>query len=444
MLDLLKEKFQDIYRYITKTGKIREENIEEAVKKIKLALLEADVHYKVVKNFIENVKSKSLGEKVLKSVTPSQQFIKIVYDEIVHLFGNKEKIFPVNFPTNRVTSILLVGLNGSGKTTSCIKLAKRYVKFNPIVIAADTKRAAAIEQLIILGKKYNIPVFYNKDEKDAIKIIKSGLEFCEENNYNLAIIDSAGRMEVDDDLMKELQDINKNIKPDWSIFVGDATAGQNIINVLLKFKEFIKIDGVMLTKFDSDARGGASLSLKYITRLDIFFIGTGENVNDIELFEPEKIAKRILGMTDVISIVETAQEIIDKEEALKIEKKFRKEEFTLNDFLENLRRIQKGNYLSKIIELLPINLPKENLIDEKRFKHIEAIILSMTPKERDNIDIIDLSRKMRISKGSGRPIGEVTQLIEQFKKTKKMLKKFLKSGINYNNIDINSLMKLNF
>ena len=444
MLDLLKEKFQDIYRYITKTGKIREENIEEAVKKIKLALLEADVHYKVVKNFIENVKSKSLGEKVLKSVTPSQQFIKIVYDEIVHLFGNKEKIFPVNFPTNRVTSILLVGLNGSGKTTSCIKLAKRYVKFNPIVIAADTKRAAAIEQLIILGKKYNIPVFYNKDEKDAIKIIKSGLEFCEENNYNLAIIDSAGRMEVDDDLMKELQDINKNIKPDWSIFVGDATAGQNIINVLLKFKEFIKIDGVMLTKFDSDARGGASLSLKYITRLDIFFIGTGENVNDIELFEPEKIAKRILGMTDVISIVETAQEIIDKEEALKIEKKFRKEEFTLNDFLENLRRIQKGNYLSKIIELLPINLPKENLIDEKRFKHIEAIILSMTPKERDNIDIIDLSRKMRISKGSGRPIGEVTQLIEQFKKTKKMLKKFLKSGINYNKIDINSLMKLNF
>jgi len=444
MLDLLKEKFQDIYRYITKTGKIREENIEEAVKKIKLALLEADVHYKVVKNFIENVKSKSLGEKVLKSVTPSQQFIKIVYDEIVHLFGNKEKIFPVNFPTNRVTSILLVGLNGSGKTTSCIKLAKRYVKFNPIVIAADTKRAAAIEQLIILGKKYNIPVFYNKDEKDAIKIIKSGLEFCEENNYNLAIIDSAGRMEVDDDLMKELQDINKNIKPDWSIFVGDATAGQNIINVLLKFKEFIKIDGVMLTKFDSDARGGASLSLKYITRLDIFFIGTGENVNDIELFEPEKIAKRILGMTDVISIVETAQEIIDKEEALKIDKKFRKEEFTLNDFLENLRRIQKGNYLSKIIELLPINLPKENLIDEKRFKHIEAIILSMTPKERDNIDIIDLSRKMRISKGSGRPIGEVTQLIEQFKKTKKMLKKFLKSGINYNKIDINSLMKLNF
>ena len=444
MLDLLKEKFQDIYRYITKTGKIREENIEEAVKKIKLALLEADVHYKVVKNFIENVKSKSLGEKVLKSVTPSQQFIKIVYDEIVHLFGNKEKIFPVNFPTNRVTSILLVGLNGSGKTTSCIKLAKRYVKFNPIVIAADTKRAAAIEQLIILGKKSNIPVFYNKDEKDAIKIIKSGLEFCEENNYNLAIIDSAGRMEVDDELMKELHDINKNIKPDWSIFVGDATAGQNIINVLLKFKEFIKIDGVLLTKFDSDARGGASLSLKYITGLDIFFIGTGENVNDIELFEPEKIAKRILGMTDLISIVETAQEIIDKEEALKIEKKFRKEKFTLNDFLENLRRIQKGNYLSKIIELLPINLPKENLIDEKRFKHIEAIILSMTPKERDNIDIIDLSRKMRISKGSGRPIGEVTQLIEQFKKTKKMLKKFLKSGINYNNIDINSLMKLNF
>ncbi len=430
MLELIREKFEDIYRYIRGTGKIREENIDEAVRKIKLALLESDVNYKVVKHFIENVKTKALGEKVLKSITPSQQFIKIVYDELVALLGTESVSFPDNFPTNKITTILLVGLNGSGKTTTAIKLANRYKKSNPVVIAADPYRPAAIQQAVALGKKYNIPVFADTEESSPLKIIKKGLKYSEDKKYNLVIIDTAGRMEVNDELMDEIKEIYKKIEPDFVIFVADALTGQNLINVAMEFQKVLNINGVILTKFDSDARGGAALSLKYMTKLDIYFIGTGENVKDIERFSPQKIASRILGMTDIVSLVEQAQEIAQEKEMAKLEEKIKKQEFDLNDFLQQLRSIYKSGALRKILDMLPVKLPVAATIDEKKFKHIEAIILSMTSAERKNVDLIDLSRKMRIAKGSGRPLSEVNQLISQFKNMKKMLKKVLKSGIN--------------
>ncbi len=444
MLEILKDKFDDIKRYIARTGKIREQNIDEAVKKIKMALLEADVNYKVVKHFINNVKEKSLGQDVAKSVTPSQQFIKIVNNEMLSLFGSSNIFLPDLFPSNKITTMMLVGLNGSGKTTTSVKLAQYYKKSKPMIIAGDVYRAAAIEQLEILCKKNNIPLYSDKNSNNVLKIIKDGINFAKQNEINLIIIDTAGRMEVDETLMDEIEKIDKNFQPDYNLFVADSLTGQNLINVAAEFEKRIKLKGAILTKFDSDARGGAALSLKYITNLDILFIGTGEKINDLETFRPEKIVNRILGMADVVTLVEEAEKMSNQKDLEKLQKKIKKQTFDFNDFLEQMRGVYKTGAYKKILEVLPINIPIQQSMDEKRFKHIEAIILSMTPKERENPDFIDLSRKLRISKGAGRPLSEVNQLIKQFHNAKKMLKKFLKNGINNVNLlkDFGSLTKM--
>lgn len=430
MLEILKDKFEDIIRYIKKTGKIREENIQEALKKIKMGLLEADVNYKVVKKFLGKIKNKALGEKVLKSVTPSQQFIRIVQDEITSLIKTDHQI-PEILPCNRINKVVISGLNGSGKTTTTVKLAKYFKNNKTIIIAADVYRPAAKNQLIQLGKKNNVDIFSVKQEKDPLKIIKNGLKHAKENNYNLVIIDTAGRMEINEELMNELSKINKLTEPDYSLLVTDAMTGQLVADVVNRFKEYINIDGVILSKFDSDVRGGIVLSLKFLTGIDILFIGTGEKVKDLELFESERIAKKILGMGDIAGLVEKTQEILDKKEMEKFNKKIASSEFDLNTFLEQLKTIQNSGMLNNILESLPIKLPVNQLnINQREFKHIEAIILSMTKKERRDVDIIDLSRKIRIAKGSGRPVEEVTRLIKQFKEMKKSIKKFKKMNIN--------------
>lgn len=426
----MRDKFEDVFRFIKGTGKIRQENIEQALKKIKMAFLEADVNYRVVRHFIDEVKKKALGESVLKSVSPSQQFIKIVYDEMVKLLGTQTVSLPETFPVNKQTIIMLVGLNGSGKTTTAIKLARKYNKSNPVVIAADPYRPAAVDQLLIMGKKYSIPVFYDKKETFPLRIIQKGIKDSKEKKYNLIIIDTAGRMEMNKELMNEIKEIAQKIKPDYRIFVADALTGQNLINVAKEFQLSTPLNGAILTKFDSDARGGAALSLKYLTKTDIFYIGTGEKLNDLDKFSPSGIAKRILGMADVISFVEQAQEMAQDKELSKLEEKIKKKNFDFNDFLSQLRMINKTGSFRKMLETLPVKIPAGANIDEKKFKHIEAIILSMTPAERENEDLLDLSRKLRIAKGAGRPVGEVTQLMKQFKNMKKMLKKVLKNDIN--------------
>ena len=442
MFDTLREKFDNVVRLLKRTGKIREENITEALKSIKLALLEADVNYKVVKDFLENVKTKSLGEKVLKSVTPAQQFIKIVYDEIVELIKSEKIIIPKTLPPNRVNKILLFGLNGSGKTTSTIKLAKFMKNMKPIIIAADIHRPAAIDQLIQLGKKYNIDIFYDKESKNPVKIVKAGLKYADKNSYNLAIIDTAGRLEIDEELMDELKAIEKEAKPHYNFMVIDSLTGQQGINVLLKFKENIsKIDGVILTKFDSDTRGGIVLSLKYLTDISILFIGTGEGIDDFEKFIPERIAKKILGMYDVVELVEKVEQYKNEEELEKLAKKFKTNNFDLNDFLEQMKSMMNNGIMKQLANFLPMKIPTDQLMDKKKFKHIEAIILSMTKEERTMPEIINLSRKLRISKGAGRPIGEVSKLLEQFNQTRKMMKKVKKMNKNKMVMDPTQLLK---
>ena len=430
MLEILKDKFDDVIRYIKKTGKIREENIREALKKIKMALLEADVNYKAVKKFLNEVKNKSFGEKVLKSVTPFQQFIKIVQDEIINLINTYNKI-PKVLPSNRINKIVISGLNGSGKTTATIKLAKYFKNNKSIIITADVYRPDAKYQLYKLGKKNNIDIFSKKEEKDPFKIIKNGLKYAEENNYNIVIIDTAGRMEINKELMNELNKIHKLVKPDYSLLVADAMTGQMVADVVNKFKEYIEINGVILSKFDSDVKGGIALSLKFLTGTDILFIGTGEKAKDLEPFDGEKIARKILGMSDIAGFVEKTQEVLDKKEIKKLSKKMVGSEFDFNIFLEQIKAMQNSGMLNDLLAHLPIKLPVNQLnIDENGFKHIEAIILSMTEKEREDVDIIDLSRKIRIAKGSGRPVEEVSKLIKQFKEMKKSIKKFKKMNIN--------------
>lgn len=439
MFEILKEKFEDVMRYVKRTGKIREENIQEALKQIKLGLLEADVNYKVVKTFLDSIKEKVIGQDVLHGVSPSQQFIKIVHDEIENLIKYETSI-PQSFPTNKITKILLCGLNGSGKTTTIIKLAKYFKKNKCLIIAADLYRPAAIEQLKQLGKKNNIDIYSDLNEKNPIKLLKEGLKFSEDNGFNLVLIDSAGRMEVNEELMKELKQLADTAKSDYNIAVIDAMTGQLIIDVITKFKDYIKINGAILTKFDSDTKGGAALSLKYLTNIDILFLGIGEKVNDLETFNANSIANRILGMGDIVEFVKKTNEILNEQEMAKFNKKINIKEFDLNDFLSQLKQIYKSGMLNNMLQHLPVKLPINDLnMDDKQFKHVEAIILSMTTKERNDIDLIDLNRKIRIAKGAGRPIEEVTKLIKQFKEMKKMMKKFEKMDIK--SLKNNPLMK---
>ena len=431
MLEKLTNAFSDVVRNITGKGTISEKNIEEAVDKIKMALLEADVNLRVVRRFVNSTIEEAKGEKVLRSVDPGQQFIKIVHDKIVALLGDSKTDLHLKGPDTQ-SVILFLGLQGSGKTTSATKLAARLKKEgrNPVLAACDLVRPAAIDQLCVMAEKAGVPV-YKEDvklpgtAKDAVRIAKNAKEFAKKNGYDILIVDTAGRLQVDEAMMAEIADIKSAVKPDELVLVADSMTGQNAVDIAKAFDEALGLTGVILTKFDSDARGGAALSLKSITGKPILYIGTGEKIEDFEPFHPERIASRILGMGDIVSLVEKAQETIDIEEAEKLQKKMASNEFTLQDMLEQLQRVKKMGPMQSLMEMIPglAGQISEQDIDTSGMKVQEAIILSMTKKERANHLIIGPSRRKRIAKGSGTSVAEVNRLIKQFEKTRLAMKK---------------------
>ena len=431
MLEKLTNAFSDVVRNITGKGTISEKNIEEAVDKIKMALLEADVNLRVVRRFVNSTIEEAKGEKVLRSVDPGQQFIKIVHDKIVALLGDSKTDLHLKGPDTQ-SVILFLGLQGSGKTTSATKLAARLKKEgrNPVLAACDLVRPAAIDQLCVMAEKAGVPV-YKEDvklpgtAKDAVRIAKNAKEFAKKNGYDILIVDTAGRLQVDEAMMAEIADIKSAVKPDELVLVADSMTGQNAVDIAKAFDEALGLTGVILTKFDSDARGGAALSLKSITGKPILYIGTGEKIEDFEPFHPERIASRILGMGDIVSLVEKAQETIDMEEAEKLQKKMASNEFTLQDMLEQLQRVKKMGPMQSLMEMIPglAGQISEQDIDTSGMKVQEAIILSMTKKERANHLIIGPSRRKRIAKGSGTSVAEVNRLIKQFEKTRLTMKK---------------------
>ena len=431
MLEKLTNAFSDVVRTVTGKAKISEKNIEEAVDKIKMALLEADVNLRVVRRFVNSTIEEAKGEKVLRSVDPGQQFIKIVHDKIVALLGDSKTDLHLKGPDTQ-SVILFLGLQGSGKTTSATKLAARLKKEgrNPVLAACDLVRPAAIDQLCVMAEKAGVPV-YKEDvklpgtAKDAVRIAKNAKEYAKKNGHDILIVDTAGRLQVDEAMMAEIADIKSAVKPDELVLVADSMTGQNAVDIAKAFDEALGLTGVILTKFDSDARGGAALSLKSITGKPILYIGTGEKIEDFEPFHPERIASRILGMGDIVSLVEKAQETIDMEEAEKLQKKMASNEFTLQDMLEQLQRVKKMGPMQSLLEMIPglAGQIGDQDIDTSGMKVQEAIILSMTKKERANHLIIGPSRRKRIAKGSGTSVAEVNRLIKQFEKTRLAMKK---------------------
>jgi len=424
MFENLGDRLQNALKKIKGYGKITEDNIGEMTREIRLALLEADVNYKVVKEFINDVKEKALGEEVRKSLSPGEMFVKIVKDELVKLLGGEKEDLITN---KKPTIIMLVGLQGSGKTTTIGKLGnlvrKKYKK-SPLFVACDIYRPAAIEQLKQIGKELNIEV-YDEGKNNPVDTVKNALEFAKEHNNDYILIDTAGRLHIDEDLMQELINIKDAINPDEILLVVDGMVGQDIINVIEGFNSTLPLTGNIITKLDGDTRGGAALSIRHLTNVPIKMIGVSEKLDGLQEFDPERMASRILGMGDILSIVEKAEEVIDEEEAKKSVKKLQSGKFDLEDFLSQMKQIKKLGPLENILKMLPgaskMGLNKIN-IDPKQIAHIEAIILSMTPKERRNPDIIKASRKIRIAKGSGMKVEDVNKLLTQFEQMKKMMK----------------------
>lgn len=426
MFDSLTDRLDKVFRNLRGKGYLTEQNIKDALREIRIALLEADVNYRIVKNFISEVEKRAIGEEVMKSLTPGQQVVKIVYDQLVALMDTEG--FELKVYNNKLTKVMLVGLQGSGKTTACAKLALYYRKkgIKPMMVACDVYRPAAIEQLKILGKQIDIPVV-SEDTKDVYKIADNALKLANQQLINLLIFDTAGRLQIDEPMMDELVRLKAQIKPDYILFVADATTGQEAVNVAKEFYDKLAFDAVMLTKLDGDARGGAALSIKAVTDRPIAFVGIGEKVSDLEVFYPDRMASRILGMGDVLTLIEKAEQAIDEQESEKLAKKMLKNQFTLNDFLKQLQNIKKMGSLESIIRMIPglgHKLPADLNIDDKAIKHIEAIIQSMTEKEREHPEIINGSRRLRIAKGSGQSVTEVNRLLRQFDEMKKMMKRF--------------------
>ncbi|WP_184619750.1 signal recognition particle protein [Thermosipho japonicus] len=429
MFEGLQEKLSKAFKTLSGKGKITEKNIKEAIKMVKLSLLEADVNYKVVKEFIAEVTEKATGEEVLKSLTPDQMFIKILRDELIRVMGEKSQLSLVHSPSY----IMMVGLQGSGKTTSAAKLANLLKKKGkkPFLVAADTYRPAAIDQLITLGKKIDVPVFCG-DRKNPVKIVREAIKEVKDSGYNVVIFDTAGRLHIDDEMMNELEEIKDILNPDEILMVVDAMAGQDAVNSAKIFNERLDVTGYVVTKMDGDARGGVILSIRYITNKPIKFIGVGEKIEDLEEFHPERIASRILGLGDVLSLIEKAEQELDKDKMQRLGKKMLNAEFTLEDFQEQLKEIKKLGSLSKIVEMLP-GSPKVDINQsEKELKVIEAIINSMTPEERRNPKILNASRKKRIAKGSGTSVQEVNKLLKNYEEMKKMMKIFKKGKLPFN------------
>jgi signal recognition particle subunit SRP54 len=429
MFELITDKLDGIFRKLSGRGYLSEKNIQEAGKEIRLALLEADVNYKVVKNFVAEIEKKALGQEVTKSITPGQQFIKIVSDEMVNMLGgDKAELALASTPP---TVVLLAGLQGSGKTTLAGKLALALRKkgHRPLLVAADIHRPAAKKQLQVLAESIQIPFFTL--EKSAPEIAKGSIEFAREHMNDLVIVDTAGRLQIDDELMVELADVKKASSAIETIFVADAMTGQEALNVASEFHKRVGLTGAVLTKMDGDARGGAAMSLRAALGIPIKFIGVGEKLSDLEEFYPSRIASRILGMGDIVSLVEKAQEVVDFEAAEKLEKKLRKEAFTFEDFLDQLKQLKKMGPLQNLLEMMP-GMGKQlkgMTIDESGLSRVEAIINSMTVKERLHPHIIDGSRRKRIAAGSGTSVQQVNMLLKQFAQMQKMIKQFSRMSL---------------
>jgi signal recognition particle subunit SRP54 len=423
MFGELTEKLEGVFKKLRGHGKLTEKNIQDALKEVRLALLEADVNFRVVKRFIKDVTEKSLGAEVLQSISPGQQIVKIVYDQLIELLGGEAS--EMEIASSPPTKIVLVGLQGSGKTTMCGKLAKFYRKKNksPLLVAADIYRPAAVDQLKTLGKSIDIPVFHIDNEPP--KISKKALDYASEHNNDVIIIDTAGRLHINDQLMKELENIRQVVEPHEILLIADAMTGQDAVNIATEFNQRLDLTGVILTKMDGDARGGAALSIKQVTGKPIKLVGVGEKLDDLEVFHPDRMASRILGMGDVVSLVERAQETIDAKEAEKLEKRLRKETFTLEDFYNQMQQLKKMGPLESLVSMLPgVGSALKGLqIDDSAMKKVESMIQSMTPEERHKPQIIDGSRRRRIATGSGNTVVDVNRLLKQFSMMQKMIKK---------------------
>jgi len=427
MFDSLSGKLQNAFRDLRGLGKISEANVADSLREVRMALLEADVNFKVARDFIERVKTKSLGAEVVASVQPGQQIVKIIHDELVDLLGSTNAGLKLDGNPN---SILMVGLHGSGKTTSSGKLARLLQKQGrqPLLVAADVHRPAAMDQLETLGKQIEIPVFLKRGETDVLNIAREALDFARANSRNVLILDTAGRLQIDEPLVQELVRLRDLVKPQEILLVLDAATGQEAVNVATHFDQALNITGSILTKLDGDARGGAALSMKAVTGKPIKFAGTGEKLDEFEPFHPERMASRILGMGDVVSLVEKAAEAVDLEDAKRMEEKMRKGQFTLEDFLEQLRTMKKLGSLESIVGMLPggaemLKQQGDLSKQEKEFKRMEAMICGMTPQERKNPQILNAKRRIRIAKGSGVSVTELNTMLNKFGQMQQMMKK---------------------
>lgn len=424
MFENLSDKFERAFKVLKGQGQISEINVAETLKEVRRALLDADVNYKTAKEFTNRVKEKALGQNVINAVSPGQLMTKICHDELKDLMGGSQT--EINYQGNPGI-ILMAGLQGSGKTTHSGKLAnwlKNKKGKNPLLVACDVYRPAAIDQLHVLGDQLGIEVYSNKEEKDPVKIAQAAVAHAKSNSFNVVIVDTAGRLAVDEQMMNEIEQVKNSIKPTETLFVVDAMTGQDAVNTAKTFNDRINFDGVILTKLDGDTRGGAALSIKAVVDKPIKFVGTGEKMDALDVFYPERMADRILGMGDVVSLVERAQEQFDEEQAKKLQKKIQKNQFDFNDFLEQLQQIKKMGNVKDLLGMMPgmSKQLKDVDIDDDAFKFVEAIIYSMTPKERANPSLMNTSRKKRIAQGSGTSIQEVNRLLKQFEDTRKMMK----------------------
>src|SRR5215475_3704825 len=429
MFDSLSTKLQEAFKNLRGLGKISESNVSDALRDVRLALLEADVNFKVARDFIERVKTKSIGQEVVQSIQPGQQVIKIIHDELVELLGSANAGIQLS---GNPACILMVGLHGSGKTTSSGKLGRLLLKQGrtPLLVAADVYRPAAMDQLEKLGQQVQLPVYLHRGETDVLKIAREALNFARTNNRNTLIFDTAGRLQIDEPLVQELVRLRDLVKPQETLLVLDAATGQEAVNVATHFDQALNITGSILTKLDGDARGGAALSMKAVTGKPIKFAGIGEKLEDFEPFHPERMASRILGMGDVVSLVEKAAEAVDMDEALRLEEKMRKGQFTLEDFLDQLRQMKKLGPLESIVSMLPGGAEAIKNTDlskqEKEFRHMEAMICGMTPQERNNPHILNARRRQRIAKGSGVSVTQLNTMLNKFSEMQQMMKKMPK------------------
>ncbi len=423
----LSEKLQNVFKNLKSKGRLTEADIDTAMKEVKMALLEADVNFKVVKQFINSVKEKAIGEDVMQSLTPGQMVIKIVNEELTSLMGG-EAVELQLLPGMAKTIIMMVGLQGSGKTTTAAKLAGLFKKQGkrPLLVGCDIYRPAAIEQLKINGERVGVPVFEMGTDHKAVDIAKAGLQQAVNNNNNVVIIDTAGRLQIDEDMMEELEEIKSQLDITYTLLVVDAMTGQDAVNIAAGFKECIGVDGVILTKLDGDTRGGSALSVRQVTQVPIMYAGMGEKLTDLEVFHPGRMASRILGMGDVLSLIEKAEQNLDAENAEKLAAHMRKNEFTFEDYLISMQQMRNMGGLGEILKMMPglgLGNGADLNIDDKKLTRIEAIIYSMTPKERSNPKILNPSRKNRIAKGAGVDIAEVNRLVKQFEQMKQLMKK---------------------